>query len=67
MCSISTGTVAISYNYYSTSGTVETMDNVECSGSEYQLSDCDYDVHVAEIVNVPGTECAYCKYIYPSH
>jgi deleted-in-malignant-brain-tumors protein 1 len=58
------GTVAISYNYYSTSGTVETMDYVECSGSEYQLSDCDYDVHVAEIVNVPGTECAYygCYY-----
>ena len=39
------------------------MDYVVCSGSEYQLSDCYYDVHVAVIDDIPRTECAYCKYI----
>ena len=63
ICSVSTGTVATSSNYYSIGRIVETMDYVECSGSEYQLSDCDYDVHVTVIDNVPRTECAYCKYI----
>ena len=39
------------------------MDYVMCSGSEYQLRDCDYDVYVTEIDYVPRTDCAYCEYI----
>ena len=62
ICNNSTGTVATS-SEYSIGRTVETMDYVVCSGSEYQLSDCDYDVHVTVIGNVPRTGCAYCKYI----
>ena len=62
ICNISTGTVATS-SEYSIGRTVETMDYVMCSGSEYQLSDCYYEVYVTEIDDVGGTECAYCKYI----
>ncbi|CAI8023573.1 Neurotrypsin [Geodia barretti] len=53
------GTVPISYNHYSIGRIVETMDNVVCSGNEYQLSDCYYDVHVAVIDDIPRTDCAY--------
>ena len=44
--------------------TVETIDNVICSGSESQLIDCSHDVGVVVYIGrVSRVECQYCKYL----
>ena len=57
-----TGTVATSSDSYSFSVTEATIGNVQCSGSEPQLEDCQYNVGVFNIGSVSRVECQYCKY-----
>ena len=47
---------------YSVQTNEATLDNVQCSGSESQLTDCIHGVGVPYRDLVPRVECEYCKY-----
>ena len=48
----------LGYPFYKTQ---KQIDNVICTGSEQQLSDCSYDFHVTSFYTTFRMECEYCE------
>ena len=57
------GTV-VTASRYDISTSVQTIDNVICSGTESRLSECLHHFHTVDIGTIFEMECKYCKSIF---
>ena len=51
----------VTHSNYSYPTSLKQMDNVNCTGTEAELKDCSYDIHIIDVHTTFKTACGYCE------